>query len=239
MPDTDYLQRMRYFKGEFLEEQDFVLEQSYIENQFKTLFNYYFSVGIAGKPQEEIETICQLFRNPEAINDGVDLEQPCSFCLKLVCSAKPSESQDDNYISVGKGFAVDPLARQIVLLKAVFVDKSCFANVKGDKAHLTIAYGEHLGPTNLKVIVQQPIFRAVEPNDADSNALYLATVTLKDKAIVGVQIEQNLRKYSRPYTISKHSNVSGNELLSLRKKIAQLEDAVKFLKKNGNSNMTS
>jgi hypothetical protein len=243
MADTDYLQHMFYTEGEFLLAQDFTLEESYFQNQFTTLFSYYFSPGLAGVPQTQIpDTLYRLYREPQVVATTQNSTQPVSFYLSLVSAGEPPVSQDANYISVGKGLAIDLLSRQITLLSGAVVDKSCFANITGDKAYLTVAYGESASVTDPKVIVQQPVFGAVMPpaayNSVDSNALYLATVTLKDKAIVGIEIEPDLRLYSRPYAeianraqtqTRVRSGERETEIADLKAKLAQLEADMKSL----------
>lgn len=240
MDDSDYLQRMSYYEGEFLLAQDFTLEQTYFLNQFKTLFSYYFTPGIAGAPQKEIPPIVyKLFREQTALESMEVTEQPVSFYLSLVSSGQPPASQDSNYISVGKGLAIDPLANQITIFEGDVVDKSYFATITGPKAYLTIAYGEAASATYPKVTVQRPVFSAVETtsafNSTNRNALYLATVTLTSGAITGLEIEQSLRQYSRPYATSgalgrnatsRASSVDASEIAELKKRIAQLESAV-------------
>lgn len=239
MADSAYLQRMRYFQGEFLDATDFSLEQTYFRKQFGTLYFFCFSPGLAGLAQSEVPPMeYRLQRELVTSTNDAELIQPVSFYLKIVSTGKTDEAQADNVIKVGPGLGIDPSGGQITLLSEVSVDKNLFASITGAQAYLLIACGSDvvLG-TGAKTVSQSVTFSAVETTDynADAtNALYLATVTLKDHSIAAVSIDPKLRQYARPYSDSQMvlskttslSNALESQVATLKARIEKLEAAL-------------
>ncbi len=229
-----YLEKVYYYENEFLVADDFTAEQRYFTNQFLNLYLYYFSPGIAGTPQIDISKITKLFRSPQPVAANETSIPPISFYLTLVTNNLNPELLEDNYISIDPGFAINSLGQQIVLLQGDVVDAINFAAITTDQAYLTITYNETIDKENKRVL-ENPVFNAFEvdplnptPTYGQDN-IYLATVTLANKAIVDVSIDQTLRVYSSPYTpmlLKKdiETNIKNeSEITVIKKRLNELE----------------
>ncbi|GEM_PF-5559608 len=234
MPDTDYLQCMRYFKGEFLEAADFDLEQNYFQTQLKLLASYCFAPGLTLFPQSTVQTIYSAQPRAKVVAQPPVNDPPNSFYLSLISEAPEPAPQTNNYISINQGLAFDPLGNQIALLETVYVLKETFKDIQGDIAYLTIKYAQHTSTTSPKIIVEQPSFQAHEQANYGQEKLYLATVTLDptDQSILSIAIDSTLRNYARPYIApepgpgaspSAETSLLKKEITALKKRLTKLE----------------
>jgi hypothetical protein len=218
---SSYLQRVYYYTGESLSADDFIVEQQYFRDQFLTLYSYYFSPGIAGLPTLSAEKRYRLGGVPQPPPAEPVGAGPLSFGLTLVSQAPPPAPQDNNYLIVGPGLAVDSLGRQISLLSSVIVGNALFNGIAGAEAYLTIASGVQPPSPSQPRYVEAPVFQAFPVNQSGApgavpygpNQFYLATVELAPisdgVAIVGVRVDGDLRIYSRPYQTPVYSNAGG------------------------------
>jgi len=241
---------MFYYKGEFLEADDFDLEQNYFQTQLRTFASHCFSPGLTLFPQITIPTIFSISPKGKVKTEPDGTEAPASFYLTLISKAPPPASQVDNYIAVNQGLAFDVIGNPITILDTVNILKDTFQNIEGETAYLTIQYAEHLSSTSSKIIVEQPLFQANATDNSDTQKLYLATVTLDptDKSILSLAIDPALRLYARPYTgmgeirakeESVYKEQFEKEISALKQRLSQLETSTTQTKKTPKSTRRS